>query len=103
MSAARILMWVTGGLEAFLGIPVFGGTFILSLLWTPLAVMLILHILTLVLAQKQGRETRGSVLGILTSCIAWIPFLGMVMHILTAIFLLIDAAEKDPEREKQMA
>ncbi|SFK03373.1 hypothetical protein SAMN04487936_106230 [Halobacillus dabanensis] len=101
MSAARILMWVTGALEAFLGIPFFGGTFVISLLWTPLAVMLVLHIVTLVLAQQIGRETRGSVLGIITSCIAWIPIVGMVMHILTAIFLLIDASEADPELEKQ--
>lgn len=103
MSAARILMWITGGLEAFLGIPVFGGTFVISLLWTPLAVMLVLHIVTFVLAQEKERNTRGSVLGIITSCIAWIPIVGMVMHILTAIFLLIDAGEADPDSDKQTA
>ncbi|RDY66991.1 hypothetical protein DXT76_20185, partial [Halobacillus trueperi] len=91
MSAARILMWVTAALEACLGIPFVGGTFVISLLWTPLAVMLILHIITLVLSQKKGRETRGSILGIVTSCVGWVPFVGMVMHILTAIFLFIDA------------
>lgn len=103
MSAARILMWVTAALEACLGIPFVGGTFVISLLWTPLAVMLILHIITLVLSQKKGRETRGSILGIVTSCVGWVPFVGMVMHILTAIFLFIDAAERDPEMEKQPA
>ena len=93
MSASRVLKWVTGGLEAFLGIPFFGGAFILSLAWTPLAVMLALHIVTLVIAKRDGGGSPGSVLGIITSCIGWIPIVGMIMHIITAIFLMIDAAK----------
>jgi hypothetical protein len=30
-----------------------------------------------------------------TSVIGWIPFVGMTMHILSAIFILRDAARKD--------
>lgn len=102
MSSARILMWVTGGLEALLGIPLLGGTLVISLFWTPLVIMLAFHIVTLVLAQKQHLKTRGSILGIITSCVGWIPIVGMVMHILTAVFLMIDAAEPEGEVEKQM-
>ncbi|AST93477.1 MULTISPECIES: hypothetical protein [Sutcliffiella] len=95
MSASRILKWVTGGLEAFLGIPIIGGTFVLSFLWTPLAVMLALHITTLVIANKEGKSSSGSVLGIVTSCIAWIPIVGMIMHIITAIILMLDASKNE--------
>lgn len=95
MSASRILKWVTGGLEAFLGIPIIGGTFVLSFLWTPLAVMLALHITTLVIAIKEGKSSSGSVLGIVTSCIAWIPIVGMIMHIITAIILMLDASKNE--------
>ncbi|MGY3716962.1 hypothetical protein ACWE42_15720 [Sutcliffiella cohnii] len=95
MSASRILKWVTGGLEAFLGIPIIGGTFVLSFLWTPLAVMLALHITTLVIGNKEGKSSSGSVLGIVTSCIAWIPIVGMIMHIITAIILMLDASKNE--------
>ena len=95
MSVSRILKWVTGGLEALLGIPFVGGTIVVSLLWTPLAVMLVLHIGTLILTKKDGGKTTGSILGIVTSCIGWIPFLGMVMHIISAVFLMINAAQPD--------
>lgn len=96
MSSARIMKWVTGALEIFLGIPVLGAAVIVGLLWTPLAVMLILHIVTLVLSVKSGETKYGSILGIVTSCIAWIPFVGMVMHILTGIFLMVSAAKPNP-------
>lgn len=92
MSVSRILKWVSGACEAFLAIPIIGGTFVLSLYWTPLLAMLILHIITLIFTQKDGGPTVGSILGIVTSCIAWIPIIGWIMHLLSAIFLMINAA-----------
>lgn len=95
MSVSRILKWVTGAFEAFLAIPVVGGTFIVSLLWTPLMLMFILDIVTLVLTKKDGGASTGGILGIITSCISWIPVVGMIMHILSAIFLMINASTAD--------
>jgi predicted branched-subunit amino acid permease len=91
MRVSTILKWVTGGLEALLGIPILGGTLIIGLAWTPLIVMLILHIVTLVFSVRENEKKHGSILGIVTSCVAWIPFVGMTMHIITAIILMIDA------------
>lgn len=98
MSSSRVLKWVTGGLEALLGVPILGATIVLSFLWLPLFVMLILHIITLVLTHRDGGTTTGSILGIVTSCIAWIPFVGMIMHILSAIFLMIDASKDETNK-----
>ncbi|WP_047981793.1 hypothetical protein [Ornithinibacillus contaminans] len=95
MSVSRILKWVTGALEALLGIPVLGAVIIVGLAWTPLLIMLVLHIITLVLTKKDGGASTGSILGIITSCVGWIPGVGMVMHILSAIFLMINAAKPD--------
>lgn len=95
MSTSKILKWVSGGLEGLLGVPVLGGTIVIGLVWTPLAMMLILHIVTLVFTKKEGGSTTGSILGIVTSCLAWIPFVGMIMHIVSAIILINDAAKSD--------
>lgn len=102
LSTSRILKWVTGGLEVILGIPVLGGALILSLAWTPLFVMAILHILTLILSVKDNGNKHGSILGIITSVIGWIPFVGMVLHIITAILLMVDAAKKQPVKEMNL-
>ncbi len=99
MSASKVLKWVTGGLESLLGIPVLGASIVIGLLWIPLAVMLALHIVTLILTKKDGGATTGSILGIVTSCIAWIPFVGMIMHILSAVFLMIDATKPNRQGE----
>ena len=100
MSNSKILKWVTGGLEAVLGIPILGGIIIISLLWIPLLVMLALHIVTLVITKKEGGgTTTGSILGIVTSCIGFIPFIGMIMHIITAIFLMIEASKPDVPKD----
>lgn len=95
MSTSRILKWVSGGLEAILAIPFIGATIIIGFFWLPLLFMLALHIVTLVLTRRDGGAYTGSVLGIITSCIGWIPFVGMVMHILSAVFLMIDATKPD--------
>jgi hypothetical protein len=50
-----------------------------------------LHIVTLVFSKKENRPIAGNVLGIVTSCIGWIPFVGMILHIITAIIVLIEA------------
>ncbi|TCP31232.1 hypothetical protein EV207_103115 [Scopulibacillus darangshiensis] len=96
MKASKILKIISGALEALLGIPVLGGTIILALAWIPLGVMFLLHIATLVLSGKDGVKKHGSILGIVTSCIGWIPFVGMIMHIITAVMLLVDGiSQKD--------
>jgi hypothetical protein len=90
MMVSTILKLVTGGLEAFWGIPILGGSLILGMAWAPLGVMFILHIITLVFSVIEKRSFHGSILGIITSCLGWIPFVGMTLHIITAIVLLID-------------
>ncbi|MFS0638856.1 hypothetical protein AB1K84_23470 [Mesobacillus foraminis] len=92
MNVSTVLKWVTGGLEAFLGIPVLGGAIVLGYAWTPLFLMLILHIVTLIFSMREFQNKHASILGIITSIVAWIPFVGMIMHIITAIVLFIDAA-----------
>lgn len=94
MKAVGILKWVAGGLEALLGIPIIGASIVIGLAWTPLILMLAIHIVGLVLAVKFGTfKKQGFILGIITSCVAWIPGVGMVMHIITAIFLMMEAAK----------
>ncbi|MGM8364808.1 hypothetical protein ACLIBG_04905 [Virgibacillus sp. W0181] len=99
MSISRILKWVSGGAEALLAIPIVGGAFVVGLYWTPLLVMLILHIVTLVMTKNDGGPSAGSIVGIVTSCIAWIPILGWIMHVVAAIVLMVNAATPDPEPE----
>ncbi|QEL82900.1 hypothetical protein DN407_31380 (plasmid) [Bacillus sp. JAS24-2] len=91
----KLLKWVSGGLEALLGIPILGGIIVISLHWSPLVFMLALHIITLVLAKKNDMSANGNILGIVTSCLGWIPFVGMIMHILSAIFIMVGAARKE--------
>ncbi|OZU88396.1 hypothetical protein CIL03_12175 [Virgibacillus indicus] len=98
MSLSRIMKLITGIFEGLLGFPILGGLYIMSQGWMPLLVMLILHIITLVLTKNDRGASAGSILGIITSCIAWIPIVGMIMHILTAIVLLITAAISDKNR-----
>ncbi|MFS0750336.1 hypothetical protein [Oceanobacillus sp. 1P07AA] len=102
MSISRIMQWVTGVAEALLGIPFIGGIYIFSNAWTPLFVMLLLHILTLILAKRDGRWIAGSVIGIITSVIAWIPIVGMVMHWISAIVLIISGMQSDKNDDENI-
>lgn len=98
MSSSRILRWVTGSLEILLGIPVLGALIVVGSWYSALAVMLILHIVTLVLSAQNNEPKYGSILGIVTSVVAWIPLVGWVMHVLTGIFLMVSAAQSSTNR-----
>lgn len=93
MTNSRTLKWVTGGMEAVLAIPILGGIIVLGSLYWALVVMFILHLITLILSNKNDEPFYGSVLGIVTSLLAWIPFLGWGLHLITAILLMVSAAK----------
>lgn len=93
MTSSRIMKWITGSFELVLGIPVFGALIILGLAYVPLGIMLILHIITLVLSIRNGETKYGSILGIVTSLVAWIPFVGLVLHIISGIMLMVSASK----------
>jgi hypothetical protein len=94
MSTSRRLKWITGICEAILGFPILGGILVISLSWTPLFIMLLLHILTYFLSKQNNESTYGSVLGVITSLVAWIPGVGFILHLLTAVLLMISAASR---------
>jgi hypothetical protein len=95
MKISTILKWITGAFEAILGIPILGGTIVIALAWTPLIAMAILHIITLIFSVRENENKHGSILGIVTSCVSWIPVVGMILHIITAILLMVDAGKSN--------
>lgn len=92
MDLSNTMKWLTGAFELLLGIPVLGATIVLGFGYGPLGIMLILHIITLLICRREMTGTTGSIFGIVTSIIAVIPFVGMVMHLITGCILLVDAA-----------
>ena len=94
----KITKCVAGGIEALLGVPIIGATIILGLVWSPLVIMLAFHIVNLVFSKNENLPITGSVLGIIASALGWIPFVGMIMHIITAIFLMIEAYKTEVDQ-----
>ncbi|QMV42472.1 hypothetical protein [Cohnella cholangitidis] len=94
MSNSRVLKWITGSIEIFLAIPLIGALVVMGSGYTVLVITLILHIVTLVLSSSNKEPIYGSVMGIITSLLAWIPFVGWLLHLLTGIFLMVTAAKK---------
>lgn len=81
-------------MELLLGVPLLGAFIIVGFAYIPLGVMFVLHIVTLVLSVTNREPFYGSILGIITSIVAWIPFLGMTMHIISGILLMVSANQK---------
>ncbi|PBB04621.1 hypothetical protein [Salimicrobium humidisoli] len=93
MSATTLLKWITGMCEAFLAIPVIGGTFILSGGWQPLLFMFVFHVIVLIVSVKQNEFSSGSVAGMVANALGIIPVVGWILHTITAIILIIDAGK----------
>lgn len=97
MITSRTMKFITGSCEAILGIPIIGGLIVMGYGYTPLLIMAVLHIVAMYLSQKEGTSTTGSKIGLATSLIAWIPFVGMVMHIISAVFIFLELG-KDQQK-----
>ncbi|MBM7839593.1 hypothetical protein JOC54_002873 [Alkalihalobacillus xiaoxiensis] len=92
------LKWVSGGAEAFLGIPILGGSFIIALVWLPLFLMLAFHALIVFFAIKSKHPLPvGNIVGIGASILGFIPGLGMALHIVSAVLILMDASKTQKE------
>ncbi|WP_438447023.1 hypothetical protein [Gorillibacterium sp. sgz5001074] len=94
MTSSRIMKWISGSMEIILAIPLLGAAIVIGSFYSALGIMLIIHIVTLILSKSNNEPIYGSVLGIVTSLLAWIPFVGWVLHLLTGIFLMVTAAKK---------
>lgn len=90
----RLLKWISAGIEAFLGIPILGGMIILATGWAPLGIMFIFHIILVVFSTKAGEKAAGNIVGIITSVVGFIPFLGMMMHLVTAAVIALETASQ---------
>ncbi|WP_214847092.1 hypothetical protein [Exiguobacterium sp. s193] len=88
----RTLKWVSGGLEAILGIPFLGGLIVLGSGYNALWLMLAFHIVVVVLTARAGNVSKGNIVGIVASTVGVIPVVGMLLHIAAAITILLDAA-----------
>lgn len=88
----RTLKWVSGGLEAILGIPILGGLIVIGSGYNALWLMLAFHIVVVVLTARAGNVSKGNIVGIVASTVGVIPVVGMLLHIAAAITILLDAA-----------
>lgn len=95
MGASRPLKLITAILESIFAIPVLGALLIIGSLWTLLGIALVLHIISLVFSAKEKKGTSGNIVGIIASVLGWIPFLGFILHLVSAILLWIDFAKKN--------
>ncbi|WP_141500938.1 hypothetical protein [Paenibacillus luteus] len=91
MKVVQVLLWITGICEGILGIPVLGGLLVFISSWSFLVYMLFAHIITLAFCIWKRKPFYPSVIGIGASALGWIPFLGMTLHILAAVFLIRNA------------
>lgn len=86
-----VLKWCSFGFESFLGIPIFG-RFLVLITANMLPILLgIVYISTLYLAREYGQYTIGSIAGLIALLIEYISPLSWIMHLITAIIILVES------------
>lgn len=93
-SSSKVLQAISGSFEILLAIPILGALIVMGSSYVALIIMFILHVVTLAISVNNKDSVHGSILGIITSVLAWIPFVGWILHLITGILLLVSAASK---------
>ena len=103
MKVSRILMLVAAACELLLAIPLLGGWFVLATGWGALGFMFLLHLVTLVMAARDRVPYYGPIVGLVTSALGWVPFLGWALHLASGITLLVNAFHGQQRRDVDRA
>ncbi|MBP1309212.1 hypothetical protein JOD82_002232 [Paenibacillus sp. 1182] len=102
MNIHKVLKWVTFGFEAFLAIPLIGGAFILANGWTPLLIVGVLHLISIVLLLANRQKlVVGNLIGIVGAMLGAIPVLGWILHVFTAIVLFLESMYLSKKKDEQ--
>lgn len=99
MKISRIMLLVAAVCELLLAIPLLGGSIVIATGYGVLGFMFLLHLVALVLAARDRVPFYGPIFGIVTSALAWIPFLGWALHLASGIVLLINAFHGQQRRD----
>lgn len=94
MTYARGAFLVAAIIESIFAIPFIGGILIVVFAWTPLSLALIIHIVALVLGFREKMLLYAPIMGILASILGFIPLLGWMLHVITAILYIISLIVK---------
>ncbi|PGB18182.1 hypothetical protein [Bacillus toyonensis] len=87
----QALKWTTGIYHLLLLPCYYLFPSLVNLYGIPLLLLIILHITTFLLAKTEGMNTYPHYIGIIVTLVAFFPYIAIVLHIIAAIFLLLDA------------
>lgn len=88
----QALKWITGIYHLLLIPCYYVFPSLVNLYGIPLLLLIVLHITTILLAKKSGMNTYAHYIGIIVTLVAFFPYIVIILHIIAAIFLLLDAA-----------
>lgn len=94
MSNLRLAKIIALIFEAALAVPLIGGTIVIGTGYAVLGVAFFIHLVVFILSLKLYGAKLGSILGMVTSVIAWIPVIGWLFHAITAIVYAIEVLAK---------
>ncbi|ALC52175.1 hypothetical protein CN899_25100 [Bacillus thuringiensis] len=86
----QALKWITGIYHLLLIPCYYLFPSLVNLDGLPLLLLIALHI-TILLAKKAGMNTYAHYIGIIVTLVAFFPYIEILLHIIAAIFLLLDA------------
>ncbi|MNC52226.1 hypothetical protein D3C75_1015600 [compost metagenome] len=99
-SLGKLFKWGTFAYEGFLALPFIGGAFVVANAWVPLGIAFLLHAAAVIILLRERGPFIGNIVGIVTSVVAFIPFVGWIMHAITAVILLLEGIFASRQRPR---
>ncbi|MDA2340175.1 hypothetical protein PDN15_14360 [Bacillus cereus] len=98
MNNIQLLKWTTGIYHLLLLPCYYVFPSLVNLYGLPLLLLIVFHITTILLAKKEGMNTYPHYIGIIVTLVAFFPYIDIFLHMIAAIFLLLDAASTNAKK-----
>ncbi|MGG2938223.1 hypothetical protein ABEO66_29665 [Bacillus pacificus] len=94
----QALKWTTGIYHLLLLPCYYVFPSLVNLYGIPLLLLIVLHITTILLSKKEGLNTYSNYIGIIITLVAFFPYIVIFLHMIAAVFLLLDAASTNTKK-----
>ncbi|AYC28897.1 hypothetical protein [Paenisporosarcina cavernae] len=95
MERFRFLLYIALLVEGIMALPILGYIVAAGTAYLLLVVSFVIHVINFMYLSRWGANNRPAIMGIVSSVLGFIPFIGFVLHVITFLMYLAAVQKRE--------